>query len=146
MSLSKEQRDALKTIAMEARKLAPADSAPGCLANGTICLLADLEEAEEDSQVLQRVQGSLDYYMERAEELADELATTRNQLAELQSQVAWLPIGSAPKDGTRIICRRSNRVAIGRWVGRYFSWGWADEPTHWQPIPRWQERIDHESE
>lgn len=78
--------------------------------------------------------------------LRAENARLNNQLAALQAQVAWRQIDSAPKDGTLIICRRDNRVAIGRWVGRYFSWGWADEPTHWQPMPRWQEGISHEYE
>lgn len=79
-------------------------------------------------------------------QLRAENASLNNQLAALQAQVAWRPIDSAPKDGTWFICRRRDRVAIGRWAGRYFSWEWGDEPRYWQPMPHWQEGINHESE
>ena len=59
----------------------------------------------------------------------------------------WLPIESAPKDGTLVLLSRPGAaVWQGNWVGqsgRYVINGWTRfnsvdigwEPTHWQPLP-----------
>lgn len=64
----------------------------------------------------------------------------------------WLPIESAPKDGTRVLMpyplwdRGSTRekpdaykVLIVRWNGVGWdsdqAWLLHEEPTHWQPLP-----------
>ena len=69
----------------------------------------------------------------------------------------WLPIETAPKDGTEMVLLMSNRPHIGRW-STHFQWVEArqkvegfecwqlsdpthilweiqNQPTHWFPIP-----------
>jgi len=64
----------------------------------------------------------------------------------------WLPIETAPKDGTRLILFAYDLVTIGHWEDRAGHPGggpdyrhvWVDEdngypmdePTHWQPLPK----------
>jgi hypothetical protein len=54
---------------------------------------------------------------------------------------AWLPISTAPKDGTRILVVRGNGVGIVRWIGAPHDIWKTDgdyriaRPTHWQPLP-----------
>lgn len=59
----------------------------------------------------------------------------------------WMPISSAPKDGTEILVCNADRVGIGSWCENYrsgfpynnwsfnmaYSKPW--NPTHWQPLP-----------
>ena len=64
------------------------------------------------------------------------------RIRKLESQTAWQPIETAPKDGTRILLADSSVAADG-----YFdyllnkgngSWVWPyvkREPTHWKPMP-----------
>lgn len=57
----------------------------------------------------------------------------------------WLPIESAPKDGTRLLGTRKGSKCIhtifwGKYFNREFWRGWPQQegngaPTHWQPIP-----------
>jgi len=68
-------------------------------------------------------------------------------------QEAWLPIESAPKDGTRIMLYRKGHVVFGHWNYDRFArnprpyWSHDDQrafgttdarktaPTHWRPLP-----------
>jgi hypothetical protein len=66
----------------------------------------------------------------------------------------WLPIETAPKDGTRVLLSDGTSVSIGSWGNAFSSWGWSNEsapeptdgpgaipgywtepPTHWMPLP-----------
>ena len=65
----------------------------------------------------------------------------RDALEEAQ---AWLPIESAPKDGTEVITGHPDgSIDVLRWLevktnrrgwtdGEYFALSW---PTHWMPLP-----------
>ena len=82
---------------------------------------------------------------------ADAGAPALSEKVNVRSE--WLPIEKAPKDGTRVLIFRKNRVAIGAfdddkylkrpvpfWDGTdAATWGkaWAksNAPTHWMPLP-----------
>lgn len=61
-----------------------------------------------------------------------------------QQQPQWLPIESAPKDGTQVVVRRGDMRIAARWSvliqdwslggseGPTLPWG---PPTHWTPLP-----------
>ena len=61
----------------------------------------------------------------------------------------WLPIETAPKDGTRVLLwRRAIRdqpapiMADGFWCETCWVWPYIlSEPTHWQPLPAPPERA-----
>lgn len=50
----------------------------------------------------------------------------------------WMPIESAPKDGSHILLAgKKGRIASGCWH-TWNLWDWPyihAEPTHWQPLP-----------
>lgn len=53
--------------------------------------------------------------------------------------VAWYPIGDAPKDGSHILSWNGNYAMVVKWDGQdwvetnseYFK----PEPSHWMPLP-----------
>lgn len=53
----------------------------------------------------------------------------------------WLPIASAPRDGSEILLLAASYVFIGRTCGDGQNKGWRERkggvafPTHWQPLP-----------
>lgn len=86
---------------------------------------------------LRAVKALADYHFRNAQSLAARLATPSGRAQ------AWLPIETAPKDGTHILGYASGKYAIVYWsgtswelseVGAYAENGeWT--PTHWQPLP-----------
>ena len=100
-------------------------------------LTEHLVEAQRDAEVNSDVYGS-----EKA--LYSALLAAASQppaVAPVQVD-QWLPIESAPKDGTPILLRsKKGRVADGLWVtvsGPKGYWAWAYvnvEPAHYMPLP-----------
>lgn len=55
-----------------------------------------------------------------------------------QQQPGWLPIESAPKDGTHVLLTDGEMISCGYWCGSQHAPRWmsdSGEPTHWQPLP-----------
>lgn len=59
---------------------------------------------------------------------------------------AWMPIETAPKDGTHILTYRKNHAIVETWYQESIlgnpvwggnGWNYAewDSPTHWMPLP-----------
>jgi hypothetical protein len=55
----------------------------------------------------------------------------------------WLPIATAPKDGTRVLLFNPDEPpyqCVGCWLNNTTGGGWVSsewdvEPSHWQPLP-----------
>ena len=57
------------------------------------------------------------------------------KLAKAEQRAEWQPISTAPK-GCDVLVTDGSKVHLGRWVGRYFAWGYSTDPTHWMPLPK----------
>ena len=57
------------------------------------------------------------------------------KLAKAEQRAEWQPISTAPKD-CDVLVTDGGKVHLGRWVGRYFTWGYSTDPTHWMPLPK----------
>jgi hypothetical protein len=84
------------------------------------------------------------YGQARDEALADYGNTFSKVLAQL-SEPEWLPIETAPKDGTEIVCLDSylgsRWTYTAEWNGICWYHGLGDaypkgNPSHWSPVPK----------
>jgi len=88
-------------------------------------------------------------------QIAIESGPKKAELARIESLMPeWLPIETAPKDGTEIDVWVKNGFRIinvrwkvdgGYWVYNrdYINWNWLGAlPTHWLPIPKPPENRD----
>ncbi len=76
-------------------------------------------------------------------------AVLPHQTAHPAKGDGWLPIESAPKDGTHVFVSLGIHVTIGRWAEHFSAHHFSDtsagwycdelnrriEPTHWMPLP-----------
>ena len=96
------------------------------------------------------------YAAQQNAELVATISQFNSAISELQAenerlkqQLAWQPIETAPKDGTRVLLwRRAIRdqptpiMADGFWCETCWVWPYLlSEPTHWQPLPTPPERA-----
>lgn len=88
----------------------------------------------------------------------DEVASLLAEAREAQHKASWLPIDTAPKDGTHILLYRPSvgewtKVSIGDWEDDKYAkkprpywsscyerilgilWCRSNAPTHWMPLP-----------
>ena len=61
--------------------------------------------------------------------------TTVECIKKLKAENEWRDIETAPKD-CDVLVTDGSKVYLGRWVGRYFAWGYSTDPTHWKPLPK----------
>ena len=65
-------------------------------------------------------------------------AHLRDRVRVLEALRGWMPIETAPKDGTRVLLSiREDGLTIGyycggAWIYQESSW---HNPTHWHPLP-----------
>lgn len=73
------------------------------------------------------------------------LRAANERVRELEVEREWLPIETAPKDGTHILLwqrSQENQIyegwyaCLALWEGWQDSWDSEPEPTHWQPLPK----------
>ena len=72
------------------------------------------------------------------------------KIKELEAQLEWQPIETAPKDGTVILCNERGWVYTAFWgmktpdeyyynqrskTPQWLSHNFPQEPTHWMPLP-----------
>lgn len=91
----------------------------------------------KDIQMLQTIASRIiDRYPEMYDRLCEYIARVENG--------GWLPIETAPKDGSNIIlwAKYGDLPLVGRYSKTYDEWleaggtGYKFTPTHWQPLPQ----------
>lgn len=90
---------------------------------------------------IEYLEKELTEYVASAQRLSIEKAELRIENEKLRYALlnpCWAPIGSAPKDGRRVLLSTpSGRVADGYWSKQYNVWSWpyiVVQPTHWMPV------------
>lgn len=129
---------AMKSIAAELRRLSAVE--------------AERDELREQlsgaHDLINSQVAVLDARGARCLDLATEVDALMARVAQLEAERQWLPIESAPKDGTVIALRRGQSVHSGRWARGTYTTGWLsldsdavfafgkiNPPTHWMPLP-----------
>lgn len=75
------------------------------------------------------------------EQGAKDLEAARARIAELEEQLLWKPISTAPTDENELLLRAPAdefylRVGVGEWNGEAWEWTSQEKPSHWMRIPR----------
>ena len=95
----------------------------------------ELEKVRARVAELEQLHQQLAAKDEVIAEAGEMLAMRDRQLAALKAENEWRDIETAPKD-CDVLVTDGSKVYLGRWVGRYFAWGYSTDPTHWKPLPK----------
>lgn len=132
----------------------------------------DLTELQAENQALLTKKGELQAENKSWHEMVDSVNQTNqamgNMLNDLEAKVkeleakvegnGWLPIETAPKEGSQILIFEKRvykldeeEMFIARWIedGWYIGDNddvdcWAENPTHWMPLPELPTKIKGE--
>lgn len=123
-------------------------------ADALLSLIADLERAEAELKKMRKhdrinFDPLFKYASDNRVNYNQLCAVVREAIAAPVAQQGWLPIKSAPKDGTVFLGYRNGRIANASKVQRddceMWAFGnqsgdvslWPDIlPTHWMPLPK----------
>lgn len=97
------------------------------------------------ADIVERLRAPIPRDVDCIPEAQDRMAEAAAEIERLRAVQAWRPIGTAPKDGTRVLLWpvwSDGLPDAGWWEVRPRSSGWVhvygrvlEKPTHWQPLP-----------
>lgn len=121
------------------------EKAPESIVEKLVTPYALIKELTDDleSELMDRYRG----YPEDDRRFVRDMRTVKEARAWLaQQQPGWMPIETAPMDGTHVLTWNGRWIAVSYWSAKdfYNAPAWhdtrshinsIDQPTHWMPLP-----------